>query len=111
MAKTYRVNISDTDWKILEWKFVDPNKHIDDLVTGRVNVAIKELAEAEIKRRLIDPNWDSPIPADYRQVLEGMVIKSANQMMQETAAYQEELIKNPDIANSAASPSSFFPKT
>lgn len=110
MAKTYRVTISDNDWRLLAWKFVDPNQHIDDIVTGRVNVAIKELAEQEIKRRLADPNWDSPIPADYKQVLDGMIIKSANQMMQETAEYQAEMVKNPDYATTVPAPQAILLK-
>lgn len=111
MAKTYSVEISDVDWKVLAWKHVDVNQHIDDLVTNRAKIGIKELAEAEIARRHEDPNWTDPIPASYEEILEGMVIKTAAEMMAESTEYIMRMVPNPDIANEEPAPSGFYPKT
>jgi hypothetical protein len=109
MAKTYTVDVSDLDLAVLAWKYVDPNQHIDDIVTNRVKIAIKELAESEIQRRFNDPNWTEPIPADYEEILCGMVIKSCSQIQEESSAYAQELVRNPDMANDNPVPSSFYP--
>jgi hypothetical protein len=110
MSKTYQVEISASDWTILEWKHVDANQYIRDLVMSRVNVGIKELAEYEIQRRLLDPTWTGPIPADYRELLNGMEIKSARQMMLETAELQKEMMANPDVAYTKPAPSNMSMK-
>ena len=109
MAKTYRVDISDLDWKILAWKYVNPNQHIDDIVTNRARIGIKELAEAEITRRQNDPNWNEPIPADYEEILKGMVIKSARQLQEESEAYAKAFVQDPNIANQRPVPSGAYP--
>lgn len=109
MAKTYTVDVSDLELQILAWKYVDPNQHIDDIVTNRVKIAIKELAEFEIQRRFNDPNWNDPIPADYEEVLAGMVIKSAREMQEESAEFTQQMVINPDIANETPAPSGFYP--
>jgi hypothetical protein len=109
MTKTYTIDVSDLDLAVLSWKYVNPNQHIDDVVTNRVNIAIKELAEQEIQRRFNDPNWSEPIPADYEEILKGMVIKSARQIQAESSEYAQEMVRNPDMANDNPVPSSFYP--
>lgn len=107
--KTYTIDVSDLDLQLLSWKYVDPNQHIDDVVTHRVKIAIKELAEIEIQRRLADPNWAEPIPADYEEILAGMIIKSARESQIESAEYSVEMVKNPDYATDHPCPSSIYP--
>lgn len=109
MAKTYSVDLSDLEWKLLAWKHVSPGQHIDDVVTGRVKIAIKELAEQEIARRHADPNWTDPIPADYEAVLNTMIIKSAKDMIKEQEEFMKIMVANPDYATTNPSPQGFYP--
>ena len=110
MPKTYNVEVSDLDWKVLAWKHVNVGQHIDDIVTSRARIGIKDLAEAEIARRQADPAWTDPIPANYEEILEEMEIKSAAQMMAEGNAYMQAMVANPDFASDNPTPSGFAPK-
>jgi hypothetical protein len=97
MAKTYKVDISDIDWACLAWKHVDPNQHIDDLVTNRAEIGIKELAESQIRHWQQDPNYTDPIPADYSVILANMEIKTAKQIQEESHSKMQAMMANPDV--------------
>lgn len=105
MAKTIVVEVSDLDLRVLQWKHVNPHQHIDDMVTNRINIAIKEKAEEQIRNWLADPEFKDPIPADHRTIVEGMELKSAKQIMEEETERVKALVANPDSAMPA--PGSF----
>lgn len=110
MTVRYTVDISDLDWKVLAWKHVNPHQHIDDLVTNRAKIALEDIAKQEIDRRLNDPNWTSPIPADYEVLLQGVTIKTAKQMHDESDAYMQAMVADPDFANNNPIAPSIIPK-
>jgi len=105
MAKRFTIDITDTQWKALAWKHVDPHQFIDDFVTSRITVAMDEIANNEIKRRLADPNWTEPIPADKTQIFDTLILKSALQMQQETTARMLAMVADADIGGAMPVPS------
>lgn len=100
----YVVDVSDLDLKCLEWKYVDPHQHIDDIVTNRCHIALKEIAEAEIKRMLNDPNHTGPIPADHMEIVSKLELKTAKQLQEEAHEKMMAMIKDPDSAGVVGSP-------
>lgn len=101
MAKTIVVNVSDLDLSILSWKYVNPHQHIDDMVTNRINIAIKEKAEEQIRAWLADPNFKDPIPADHRTIVEALNLKTAKQLMEEETVKVLAMVANPDSVTPA----------
>lgn len=104
MAKRYFVEVTDMEWKALSWKYVDPHQHIDDLVTERIKSAMKEIADNEIKRRLSDPNWTEPIPADRTMIFNSLILKSAKQLRDEDTARMIIMVQNPDVGGTIPVP-------
>lgn len=96
MAKRFTVEVTDNEWKALAWKYVDPHQHIDDFVTNRIKVAMDEIATLEIKRRLSDPTWTEPIPADKNSIFDSLILKSALQVQIEDTARMKIFVANPD---------------
>ena len=105
MAKRYTVDITDVQWKALTWKYVDPHQFIDDFVTARIHTAMDEIATAEIKRRLADPTWTEPIPADKTQIFDTLILKSALQQQKDSTAKMLAMIEDADIGGAMPSPS------
>jgi hypothetical protein len=104
MAKRFIIDITDLQWKALAWKHVDPHQFIDDFVTNRINLAMDEIATQEIKRRLADPTWTEPIPADKRQIFETLELKSALQLQKEDTVRILAMVENPDIGGAMPVP-------
>lgn len=96
MAKRFTVDVTDLEWKVLAWKHVDPHQFIDDFVTNRINIAMDEIATNEIKRRLADPNWTQPIPADKREIFDTLELKSALQLQKEATVRIVAMMEDPD---------------
>jgi hypothetical protein len=105
MAKRYTIDITDLQWKALAWKHVDPHQFIDDFVTNRITAAMDEIAKEEIKRRLTDPTWTEPIPADKTQIFDTLVLKSALQQQQDDTVRMLAMIEDPDIGGAMPVPS------
>jgi hypothetical protein len=105
MAKRYTIDITDLQWKALSWKHVDPHQFIDDFVTGRIIAAMDEIATQEIKRRLADPTWTEPIPADKTQIFDTLILKSALQQQQEDTVRMLAMMEDPDAGGAMPVPS------
>jgi hypothetical protein len=105
MAKRYTVDITDVQWKALAWKHVDPHQFIDDFVTARIHTAMDEIATEEIKRRLTDPTWTEPIPADKTQIFDTLILKSALQQQQDSTVRMLAMIEDADIGGAMSVPS------
>ena len=97
MSKTFRVDVTDAQYKALAWKFANPHQHIDDFITNRIQEAMMEIATNEIKRRLADPNWTDPIPADKMKVFDTLILKSALQLLKESTARMKILVEDADV--------------
>lgn len=104
MAKRFTVDVTDLEWKLLAWKHVDPHQFIDDFVTNRIKIAMDEIATNEIKRRLADPTWTEPIPADKNQVFETLEIKSALQLQKEATIRIVAMMEDPDVGGAMPVP-------
>lgn len=96
MAKRFTVEVTDLEWKALAWKYVNPHQHVDDWVTTRVHSAMDEISTAEIKRRLADPTWTEPIPADKDQIFDSLILKSALQLQKEDTERMLKFVADPD---------------
>lgn len=105
MAKRFIIDVTDLQWKALSWKHVDPHQFIDDFVTERITKAMDEIATNEIKRRLADPTWTLPIPADKLQVFDTLILKSALQQQQEDTVRMLAMMENADIGGAMPVPS------
>jgi hypothetical protein len=105
MAKRYIIDITDVQWKALAWKHVDPHQFIDDFVTNRITTAMDEIAKEEIKRRLADPTWTEPIPADKTKIFDTLILKSALQLQQESTVKMLAMMEDADIGGAMPSPS------
>jgi hypothetical protein len=110
MAKRFTVDVTDTEWKVLAWKYVDPHQHIDDFVTNRIKIAMDEIATAEIKRRLEDPSWTDPIPADKEKIFDTLILKSAWQHQQEDTVRMLAMVADPDVGGAMPVPSNMSVK-
>jgi hypothetical protein len=110
MAKRFTVDITDLQWKALAWKHVDPHQFIDDFVTDRILVAMDEIATNEIKRRLADPTWSEPIPADKLQVFDTLIVKSALQQQKDDTVRMLAMMEDPDIGGAMPVPSNISVK-
>ena len=110
MAKRYIIDITDLQWKALAWKHVNPHQFIDDFVTERITKAMDEIATLEIKRRLADPTWTEPIPADKTQVFDTLILKSALQQQQEDTVRMLAMMENADIGGAMPVPSNISVK-
>jgi hypothetical protein len=104
MAKRYTIDITDTQWKALAWKFVDPHQFIDDFVTDRITSAMNEIADREIKRRLADPAWTQPIPADKTQIFDTLILKSALEHQKEDTIRMLAMVADADIGGAMPVP-------
>ncbi len=104
MAKRFTVEVTEAEYKALEWKYIDPHQHIDDFVTNRITEAMTEIANAEIKRRLDDPLWTEPIPADKMAVFDTLILKSALQHQKEDTERILALVADPDIGGAMPVP-------
>lgn len=107
---TFTVEVTDLEYKILEYAYGDPGVHIDKMVTNRANIGIKELAEYEIRRRHEDSTWTAPIPAEYELILSEMEIKSQKEMLVANEEYTRKLVEDPDYGLTHTPPSAFYPK-
>ena len=104
MAKRFTVDVTELEWKALAWKYVDPHQHIDDFVTNRIKIAMEEIATNEIKRRLADPYWTEPIPADKEKIFDTLILKSAFQHQQEDTVRMLAMVENADIGGAMPVP-------
>lgn len=105
MTKRFTVDITDLQWKALSWKHVDPHQFIDDFVTNRITTAMDEIATIEIKRRLADPTWTEPIPANKLQVFDTLILKSAFQQQKEDTVRMLAMMDDPDVGAAMQVPS------
>jgi len=96
MAKKYNIDVTDEEFAALSWKFADPHQAIDDFVTASIHESMERIAEEEIRKRLADPNWTSPIPANKMEVFEDLELKSALQLRDEDVARMQKMYDNPD---------------
>ena len=96
MSKTFRVDITDAQYKALAWKYANPHQSIDDFITNRIQESMIEIATIEIKRRLEDPNWTEPIPADKMKVFDTLILKSALQLQKESTARMIAMVADAD---------------
>jgi hypothetical protein len=96
MSKTFRVDVTDAQYKALAWRYVNPHQSIDDFITNRIQEAMMEIATREITRRLADPNWTDPIPADKMRVFDTLILKSALQLQQESTARMKIMVQDAD---------------
>jgi hypothetical protein len=97
MAKTFSVEVTEAEYKALAWKYVDPNQHIDDFLTERIHISMDDIATQEIKRRLADPNWTDPIPANKLAVFDTLILKPALQLQQEDTVRILAMVEDPDV--------------
>ena len=97
MAKTFRVDVTDAQYKALAWKYANPHQSIDDFITNRIQESMTEIATKEIKRRLEDPNWTDPIPADKMRVFDTLILKSALQLQKESTARMVAMVQDADL--------------
>jgi hypothetical protein len=105
MAKRFTIDITDLQWKALAWKHVDPHQFIDDFLTNRINIAMDEIATQEIKRRLEDPTWTEPIPANKLEIFDTLILKSALEQQRESTVRMLAMIEDPDVGGAMPVPS------
>lgn len=111
MAKTYRIDVTDAEFAALKWKFADPHQAIDDFITARVQTAMDQIATEEIKRRLSDPSWIKPIPADKLSVFDDLILKSAKQLREEDTVRMLKMTANADDPEGIIYPLHTIPKS
>lgn len=111
MVKRYRIDVTEAEFAALNWKFADPHQAIDDFVTARVQTQMDEIATQEIKRRLADPNWTKPIPADKMEVFNDLILKSAKQLREEDTIRMVKMVANPDDPEATIYPQYIIPKS
>ncbi len=104
MAKRFTIDITDLQWKALAWKHVDPHQFIDDFLTNRIHAAMDEIATQEIKRRLEDPTWTEPIPANKLAVFDTLVLKSALEHQKESTERMLAMMNDPDAGGAMPVP-------
>ena len=97
MSKTFRVDITDAQYKALAWKYANPHQSIDDFITNRIQESMIEIATIEIKRRLEDPNWTDPIPADKMRIFDTLILKSCLQLQKEDTIRLVAMVQDPDV--------------
>ena len=97
MSRTFRVEVTDAQYKALAWKYANPHESIDAFITARIQEAMTEIANIEIKRRLDDPNWTDPIPADKLKVFDTLILKSCLQLQQEATVRMVAMVEDADV--------------
>ena len=97
MPRTFRVDVTDAQYKALSWKYANPHQSIDDFITVRIQEAMEEIASREIKRRLDDPNWTEPIPADKLRIFDTLILKSCLQLTKEDTVRIVAMVADPDV--------------
>ena len=97
MSRTFKVDITDAQYKALAWKYANPHQSIDDFITNRIQEAMVDIATTEIKRRLDDPNWTDPIPADKMRIFDTLILKSALQLTKESTARMVAMVQDADV--------------
>jgi hypothetical protein len=97
MSRTFRVDVTDAQYKALAWKYANPHQSMDDFITARIQEAMTEIATLEIKRRLNDPNWTDPIPADKMKIFDTLVLKSSLQLQKESTARMIAMVADADV--------------
>lgn len=97
MPRTFRVDVTDAQYKALAWKYANPHQSIDDFITNRIQEAMVDIATREIKRRLEDPNWTEPIPADKMRVFDTLILKSALQLTKESTVRMVAMVQDADV--------------
>ncbi len=97
--------MTDTEAMVLAHIALDPLDYIDNLATWRARLAMDEIATREIKRRLADPTWTEPIPADKMAVFDNLILKSAMQLQIEDTARIVALVADPDAGAAMPVPS------
>ena len=97
MPKTFRVDVTDAQYKALAWQYANPHQSIDDFITARIQEAMTDIATKEIKRRLDDPNWTEPIPADKLRVFDTLILKSCLQLQKEDTVRIVAMVADPDV--------------
>jgi hypothetical protein len=110
MAKRFTVEVTEMEWKALAWKHVNPHQFIDDFITNRINIAKEEIATNEIKRRLTDPLWTEPIPANKDEIFDTLILKSCLQLQQEDTVRMLAMIADPDVGGALPSPTNISVK-
>jgi hypothetical protein len=110
MTKKYRIDVTDVEFSALQWKFADPHQAIDDFVTERIRLSMDEIATREIQRRLNDPTWTKPIPADKMEVFNDLILKSAKQIRDEDTIRMVKMVANPDDPEGLLYPEPTIPK-
>lgn len=98
MARTITINVSEADWKALSWKHVDPAQYLNDFIDERIITAINDIANEEIKRRLNDPNWNAPVPADKIQIISELELPRARDVNEEVAQKMRQMVEDPNNA-------------
>lgn len=96
MARTIVIEVSDADWKALHWKYVNPSEWLNAFVDDRIEGTVRDKAEEEIRRRLADPNWTAPIPADHMDVILELELPSVKEMMEINSEKMKQLVEDPD---------------
>jgi len=104
MSRTFRVDVTDAQYKALAWKYANPHQSIDDFITARIQEAMTEIATREIKRRLDDPNWTEPIPADKMRIFDTLILKSCLQLQKEDTARMLAMVAVPDVGAAIPTP-------
>ena len=104
MSRTFRVDVTDAQYKALAWKYANPHQSIDDFITTRIQEAMTEIATREIKRRLDDPNWTEQIPADKMRIFDTLILKSCLQLQKEDTARMLAMVADPDVGADIPTP-------
>ena len=104
MPRIFRVDVTDAQYKALSWKYVNPHQFIDDFITARLQESMIDIATKEIKRRLDDPNWTDPIPADKLRVFDTLILKSALQHQKEDTIRLVAMVADPDVGGAMPVP-------
>ena len=97
MSRTFKVDVTDAQYKALAWKYANPHQSIDDFITNRIQEAMEDIATKEIKRRLEDPNWTDPIPADKMRIFDTLILKSCLQLQKEDTIRMVAMVQDPDV--------------
>lgn len=104
MSRTFRVDVTDAQYKALAWRYANPHQSIDDFITNRIQESMIEIATREIKRRLDDPTWTEPIPADKMKIFDTLILKSALQLQKESTERMKAMVVDADAGAAIAVP-------
>ena len=90
LQSTFTISLNDIETKAMHFFAVNPQEWIETAVQARIQVAMEDIFNAEIKRLLEDPNIQS-IPANKAEVIRNAQVKTAKERLDEAVAAASQM--------------------